>query len=508
MKKVGKFLLTFFFIPFALIGQGIGNGGGYRNNRVMGRKYNPWIGQGGGVIINNYNNTNEIDTFNLIRSYDMDAANMSSQTGELLFHTNGSFIAGGDGLPATNGDSIGYDPNTTIYFVNGNPYFGMSVVLFNPGLDSNKFILLHTSVGSLPGTMNVPNRIFYSIIQMDTIQHANVIQKNITLLNDTFEGGKITACKHGNGRDWWVLVKEYNRMNYYAFLVTPDSIYTYKYPMPGPFTLDYGGQVCFSNKGDKYAIYDHKMKLRIYDFNRCTGQLSNLYFNWDVDSVTGCIGASFSPSDRYLYVNTPKKIERFDMQYPGIFGSRETVSEWDSLYFSLTQTNVYYFTQYLANDGKIYLQRTQSNWFYSSIDFPDEPNVANVHFDTYGSTLPRIKQYTTTNHPNYFLGPDVGCPCDTLGLAVGKNIMAKVGINIFPNPSHSNNFTLYYDMPKENNSYVYVRNMEGKIVHQQKLAPWSNTTQVNLPSYLANGMYAVSIIIDGRYGFTKLVLNK
>jgi hypothetical protein len=506
MVRVRINILILLLLPLATFAQDIGGGGGYRNNRIMGFKY--IMPPRGGIIINNFNNLNEIDTFHLYRSYDMDAANISNEQGQLLFHTNGSFIAGGDGLPATNGDLIGYDPNTSIYYINGNPYFGMCVALFYPGNDSSKYILVHTSVGSLPSTMNVPNRIFYSVVEIDSNLHANVVQKNITLLNDTFEGGKLTACKHGNGRDWWVLIKERNQMNYFALLVTPDSIYTYKHPMPGPYTLDYGGQVCFSNKGDKYAIYDHKMKLRVYDFNRCTGELSNLYFNWDVDSVTGCAGVSFSPSDRYLYVNTFKKIERYDMQFPGILGSRETVANWDSLFDTSTQTNVYFFTQYVANDGKIYIQRTEGNEFMSVIEAPDEVNVSAVNFNTYGSTLPRIKYNTTTNHPNYFLGPDVGCPCDTLGLAVGKNTLAAVGINIFPNPNHNGIFTLNYDMPRENNSYVYVRNMEGKIVHEQKLAPWSNTTQVNLPNTLANGMYAISVIVDDRYGYTKLVLNK
>lgn len=507
MKRVGIIILTLFCLPYALMGQGIGNGGGYRNNRVMGRVYNAWVGQGGGVTINNYNSLNEIDTFHLLRSYDMDAANISNAQGQLQFHTNGSFVAGGDGLPATNGDSLNTYYTNNAYFVNGNPYQGMSLALFYPG-DSSKYYLFHNAYEEYISGDVLPLHMYYSLVEMDSLNHANVILKNQVLLMDTLEVGRIVSCKHGNGRDWWVLVKEWNQMNYFAFLVTPDSIYTYKYPMPGPYTLDYGGQVCFSNKGDKYVIYDHKMKLRIYDFNRCTGELSNLYFNWDVDSVTGCIGACFSPSDRYLYVNTYKKIERFDMQYPGIFGSRETVADWDSLFFTLSQTHAYFLTQYIANDGKIYIQRTESNWFLSTIDNPEATDVNLTNFNTYGSTLPRIKQFTTTNHPNYFLGPDVGCPCDTLGLAVGKNTLDAVGINIFPNPIHHSNFTLNYDMPRENNSYVYVRNMEGKIVHQQKLAPWSNTTQVNLPNTLANGIYAISVIVDNRYGFTKLVLNK
>ena len=196
------------------------------------------------------------------------------------------------------------------------------------------------------------------------------------------------------------------------------------------------------------------------------------------------------------------------MQFPGIFGSRETVADWDSLFGNLGNPSAYFFTQYVANDGKIYIQRTTSNWHTSTIDFPDEQDVTLVNFDTYGSVLPRTKSQTTTNHPNYFLGPDVGCPCDTLGLAVGKNSLVDVGINIFPNPSHSSTFTLNYEMPRENNSFVFVRNMEGKIVHQQKLAPWSNTTEVNLPPTLANGMYAISVLIDDRYGYTKLVLNR
>ncbi|MBL0052392.1 MAG: hypothetical protein IPP29_13215 [Bacteroidetes bacterium] len=54
-----------------------------------------------------------------------------------------------------------------------------------------------------------------------------VIQKNVQLQGSTFWANDgITAIKHGNGRDWWVMVSDWNGYNnkFFYYAVTPSGI--------------------------------------------------------------------------------------------------------------------------------------------------------------------------------------------------------------------------------------------------------------------------------------------
>lgn len=56
----------------------------------------------------------------------------------------------------------------------------------------------------------------------------SVISKNYILINDSMNVGKIAACKHGNGRDWWIVIHRVNTNRFFKFLLTP-------YGFTGPF---------------------------------------------------------------------------------------------------------------------------------------------------------------------------------------------------------------------------------------------------------------------------------
>jgi len=61
-----------------------------------------------------------------------------------------------------------------------------------------------------------------------------------------------------------------------------------------------------------------KYKLNIFDFNRCTGVLSNVQAISFPDIEFFRAGCAFSRSSRYLYTSMHTKLFQFDMQAPDI----------------------------------------------------------------------------------------------------------------------------------------------------------------------------------------------
>ena len=74
----------------------------------------------------------------------------------------------------------------------------------------------------------------------------------MVLLNDTLELGKITACRHANGRDWWIIQPERNTNRFYRFYVGPEGIVLKGIQTAGVPVEDGTGQLIFSPDGSKF----------------------------------------------------------------------------------------------------------------------------------------------------------------------------------------------------------------------------------------------------------------
>lgn len=117
-------------------------------------------------------------------------------------------------------------------------------------------------------------------------------QKNIILFQDTISWG-LSACKHANGRDWWVVAIKDNTDLIYKILVTPLGIssVTTQHLNITP-SLGASMQLSFSNDGNYFIcsltdggiVKDHFV--RILDFDRCNGFFSNPR----VFDVSGAVG--------------------------------------------------------------------------------------------------------------------------------------------------------------------------------------------------------------------------
>ena len=143
-------------------------------------------------------------------------ANISDENGNLLMSTNGVWIANSTGDTMKNGK--GLNPNSfTSAWIDGLPIPYGSLFLPYPD-DSTKYVLFHQTGDSLN---NVPStELYFSIID---IAKDSVISKNNILFHDTISWG-LAACRHANGRDWWIVAQKDSSNFLYRILLTPTGI--------------------------------------------------------------------------------------------------------------------------------------------------------------------------------------------------------------------------------------------------------------------------------------------
>ncbi len=431
-----------------------------------------------------------IDTVSREMNFNETNGVICDKQGNLLFYSNGVYIANALNDTMQNGDGLNPCQFTTNHSDYGLTIPQANLIIPAPG-DSMKYYLFHESSDDYGFTYS-SFYLYYSIIDM-TLEGGlgEVIQKNTVLLNDTLVAGRITACKHANGRDWWLIVPEYRTGNFYKFLITPQGIL-------GPYTQNlqtlrdnYFGQAVFSQLGDKFADYEPEGDLDIFDFDRCTGDFSNRFHISINDSAAGG-GTAFSKTGRYLYVSSMLYVYQFDLLAPDIYASRYTVAVWDSFYSPQPPLATTYYLSQLAPDGKIYINCGNGTLDMHVINFPDSAGSASG-FCQHCIHLPAFNGFTIPNHPNYFLGPEAGTICDSLTNDVSTISNAFHEYNLFPNPARDK---LY--IPQKNNSIKTIKiiNSIGQSQHAEYFQNTSHEyVEVDI-SLLSSGVYFIEMLSD------------
>lgn len=418
-------------------------------------------------------------------------ANITDTNGNLLFYTNGAVVANALDNIMPNGDSLS---PATYTFSGAWQYYGFpipqaSLIIPDPG-DSSRYYLFHSSVDVLSNGAQAPLHLYYSIIDMDADSGlGDVISKNNILISDTVAGGNILACKHANGRDWWVIEPEFTSTGYYIFLVSPNGVQLINKQYFGQrFGGD--GQSVFNLQGTKYARYDGTNGVDIFDFDRCSGTLSNNLNTLKYDTLGG-IGVSFSPDGTKLYVSRSIHLSQFDLNAPNILASEITVAIWDSTYSPFATT---FYCQQLAPDGKIYIATTSTNNVMHIIDSPNSVGLG-CNVIQHGLQLPVLNDGTVPNHPNYHLGPVVGSICDSLSVGLSENNIQSANLRLNPNPA-SKQVWVNYNFPNNKDGWLEIYDTMGNLVLKRRLY-WSTTQLlVYLNEIKSNGVFVAKVYDD------------
>lgn len=405
--------------------------------------------------------------------------------GNLLFYTNGVYIANAQEDTMINGSGLNPSFYTTQFFVDGLRIPQANIILPKPGSDSLYYIF-HETVNISTSNCYCPTEFYYTVINMNGDSgKGEVIIKNQIIFQDSLVIGAITACKHANGRDWWVVAPEHGtELGAYIMLVTPDTIKVFNYQKINASGIA-SAQACFSPDGSKYVINTYH-GIAFYDFDRCNGTMTFLdsvefndsifQFNW---------GASVSPNSRYCYLSHTVDLYQYDLQATDISSSQKLVAQWDSFGDPNPFWTTIFWLHQLGPDGKIYIS-TGCTMGMHIIDQPDSADTA-CTVQQHAIHLPHFN-CTISNFPNYNLGRLVGSACDTLQwVAVSSLARDKLGLRINPNPC-SSYFYINYDIPTNKNLLFVLYDSFGKEVLRKTLYGTTKYLLINT-STLSNGVY-------------------
>jgi hypothetical protein len=431
-------------------------------------------------------------------------ATICNSNGDFLISSNGVWIANSNNDTMMNGSNL--NPGSfTSSWSEGLPIANGNLILPFPG-DSTKFVLFHQtgdSLGNVPST-----ELFYSVIDMthdNGLGGVDSSQKNIIIFHDTLSWG-IGACKHANGRDWWIVAIKDSSDLIYKILLSSNGIASVTTQNLSITPYPYGNvtQPTFSPDGNKFAfsyanggtIVDHYLYL--FDFDRCTGQFYNPNV---IDLADGYVGAgvAFSANSQFAYATSVAHTFQINTNILSV----DTVATYDGFCFPNAPWCTSFDLMYLAANSKIYIGSGNAVQFIHEMNDPDSGGLS-CDLQQHAINLNGIWNFRSVpNHPNYYLGPVIGSICDSLGLSV-QEINHDFHFNLFPNPTNGN-FTISYFLPQNKEGKLEIFDIDDRKVYSLRLPQWSILQMINLPE-LSDGLYQCVITSGSNRGSKKVFI--
>ncbi len=422
---------------------------------------NEWVSGRGGVKINFNNSLIYTHSNNYISSYFTGGnSNICDTNGSLILASDGFNVYDSLGNYLDGGDTLIYKD----YYVAHNGFSILSQNSIFLPMDSSKYYFINATMGDARYADCQANNncyfdlLLYNVIDMKANGGAGkVIQRMIPLLqNANLRKTQMMACRHGNGKDWWLLKQEGDNANVHTFLFTQDSVYdkgvqVFNEPVWGNW--DIRGQSTFNGDGSKYATTSHGSSsglIFLADFDRCYGKLSN---PWVLEMPAGSqhipsdttiterlsVGLAFSPNNKFLYVISMSNIYQYDLQD----STWLHIAGLDTTYIQFQD----YETAYLGPDNKIYIGNFNGlSKQMSRIDNPDIKG-AGCNFCPRCLRLDTLTGFITAGTPpcmpNYSLGAKECFPDDV------NEVDIKNTIEIYPNPSSAIFYIINADKKKK-----------------------------------------------------------
>lgn len=329
----------------------------------------------------------------LVSNHNEGTASLCDSTGSLLFYTNGQKVWDRNHLIMPYGTGLMGNLSST----------QAALILPQPG--SSRFYYIFTTDAFF--NANLDKGLRYSVVDMCLNNGNGDImygQKNIKIVDTVAE--KLTAVRHANGTDYWVITHKYFSDAFYALHLSANgivdtvishigSVHPTGTPQSNVAAI---GQLKASPDGHKLAIGNGNSNHCIaeyFDFDPLTGIVSNgVDVQWD--TLNNVYGISFSPDNSKLYFagTYPGGIWQFDLTAGA--GDPDSVRASRTL---LTNSGSGFIALQLGPDGKIYA--TEVPMPNSYIAVINNPNVGGLACNFMDSAISLNGHDASMGLPNF-----------------------------------------------------------------------------------------------------------
>ncbi|MGZ3933109.1 MAG: T9SS type A sorting domain-containing protein [Bacteroidia bacterium] len=406
-------------------------------------------------------------------------------TGQLLFYTNSERVW-----------DRNHDTMVNSYLVqNGNTVTQVAIIK-KPGSASQYYIItseVQAGLASFPA-------VGYQFHMVDMTLNGGlggIVYKD-SLLFATPTTEKLTAVRHFNGTDIWLIGHQYNTNKYLAFLITSSGIN--KTPVVSQIgkvqgdmsTEDAIGELKASPNGSKLAAVTLRdPNIELFDFNNSTGQISNLITLKEngcystSGNASGLYGLSFSPNSSKLYasewaspsLSNTGKVFQFDISSNDstiINGTKAVV------YSSATES---FYSLKLGPDGKMYVAYNTyagpAGTYLGVVNFPDN-SAASCGYTHLGI-------YLNGKHAGWGLNNMMEAQSFCTPLGIENPNGSETRLQIFPNPVTDGNLTV--ETGSLQNHLIRICDVNGKLLFSGNAA-----ARVTIDvSEFGEGIYMLSI---------------
>lgn len=420
-------------------------------------------------------------------------AGISSEAGELLFYTNGFSVMNAAFEQMDNGDMLSVNPQEWEYAV---PQGILALPI--PGHEQRYMLLYLNATTTLQNTPTGP--LFYSIIDMDedgglgAIIEKNSVADPLSALE--YDKGKITAVRHGNGRDWWVAVPEFGTGRLLVYLLDPDGLHVMPPTESGLLPATGVGSTVFSPDGRYYA---HVAKpadaatafVTLLPFDRCAGTFGPAARAEYDNFYPLAHGLAFSPSSEVLYASLTDRILQYDLSGSDPLAEPYMVMS-EAEFDDHSEAAI---SALLAPDGKIYINSL--NGSEGGMHLIASPDVLgpDCGFVLRAFDLPFLN-WAMPNYPNFRLGREEGSSCDSLVVQVREQV-AVLKAQLQPNPARSQTLLrLEGALPGSGPLRLQLFSSAGQLVRDEALPPGQPEHWLDLAG-LPAGMYYLRLGAGG-----------
>ena len=490
--KIKVFLSLASFLFFTLIHAQDKRGA----NWVLGTHF---VAGNDGTLLNFKDDTLKIEYIENEKYMSQFVANtgISDKEGNLLFYTNGCYLANALHDTLKNSEAISPGIAEEVFCDGaGHTFSQHQMILPNPDNDHLYYIFQLNDIEALPvdtvgGITLNPTSLTYSIVDMREENGLGaIVEKNTYILRDTLSNNGIQSVKHANGRDWWIIVPEFESNCHFKYLFTPEGVFFFdKQCLGKTWTwIDRGGQSVFSPDGNYYIRFNTRNYLNIFSFDRCLGELNNI--EQIPFTPIGFAGVAISPNSRFLYAMVSDSAFQYDLWASDIASSKILIALYDGFQnlgptrFGLAQ---------LAPDNKIYIASNNLTFNLHVIEYPDSLGTA-CNFIQHAIELPTDNDIGIPIYPNYALGPLTG-ECDTLPVSTVEPSFS-IPIRCYPNPAQEQ---VTIEIEERQQSFLLrVSDSQGRTVATKKME-LPGSYRLNTSNW-PNGLYL--LWIEGESGIS------